>query len=59
MLLQPYKTEKLHSLHIITLLTTIEIIICFNIPYFQLLLLWVVINFHEVLNYLLEMGMVE
>ena len=51
MLLQPYKTEKLHSLLIITLLTTIEIInICFNIPYFQLLLLCVVINFHEVLN---------
>jgi hypothetical protein len=44
MLLQPYKTaKKSHSIF------TIEIIIfCFNIPNFQLLLLCVVISFHDI-----------
>lgn len=52
--LQPYisyKTTKLYSIliSVFTLFITIKIIIiCFNIPHFQLLFLCVVISFHEV-----------
>jgi hypothetical protein len=56
--LQPYSAKKSYN-YIFTLLSTIEIIIIyFNtfccIPYFQLLLLCVVISFHDVRKYFPE-----
>jgi hypothetical protein len=48
----PIKTIKIvfntYS-YIFTLSNTIKIIIiCFNIPHFQLLLFWVIISFHDI-----------
>ena len=47
-LLQPLKLQKYNTHNYILQINTIEIIICFNIPHFQLLLLHVVISFHDV-----------
>ena len=61
-LLQPYSAKKSYN-YIFTLLSTIEVIIIYSntfccIPYFQLLLLCVVISFHDVRKYFPEVHVV-